>query len=507
MAVHDKYHHVRNVFDKASGSALFEKPFFIVCLMVVMSVLAYITAKGGMVVGLGILFLPFIVSYVYLIMMVPRTGLIGVFILNFIVLGILRYIKGIPLGLSIDAHFFLIYIALFFKSFFQKIPWQNAKNELVLLAVVWFGYTLFQLVNPEAVSRVAWFYAMRGVSLYMLMIIPLIFIVFNKRSDLNLLFKIWAVLSILGTLKGMMQKFLGVDPWEQAWLDGGGYITHILFGKLRIFSFYSDAGQFGAAQGHAGVVFLIMALNQKKFSILKVLYVVAGILGVYGMMISGTRGAIAVPIMGFALYVLLRKNTKVLILGALMGISVFVFFKYTTIGSGNYTINRMRTAFDPNDASLQVRLENQRKLKSYMASRPFGGGIGSSGNWGMRFTPNTFLANTPTDSWYVAIWAEQGVVGLMIHLFILFYIVIKSSYIIMFKIRDDWVRAQMSALVCGMFGIMVASYGNGILGQMPTGILMYSTMGYLFLSRKFDDEAVIESKEADLELVHHEANS
>ncbi len=65
----------------------------------------------------------------------------------------------------------------------------------------------------------------------------------------------------------------------------------------------------------------------------------------------------------------------------------------------------------------------------------------------------------------------------------------------MFKIRDDWVRAQMSALVCGMLGIMAASYGNGILGQMPTGILIYSSMGFLFLARKFDTEAISENKQ------------
>lgn len=485
---------MENPFHKTFGSDLLKKPVFLLALLSVMVLLAYMTARGGLIAGVGIMMIPFLISYVCLIFLVPRAGLIGVYILNFLVLGLVRYIKGVPLGLGIDAHFVLIYLSLFFISFFRKIPWENAKNDLVLLAAIWYAYALFQLVNPEAVSRAAWFYAMRGVSLYMLFTIPLVFIIFNKRTDLALLFKIWAVLSILGTLKGIQQKILGPDPWEQAWLDGGGALTHVLFGKLRIFSFYSDAGQFGGAQGYAGVVFGILALNQTKSFMLRLLYVVAAVLGIYGMMISGTRGAIAVPFMGFALYVLLRKNIKVLTLGAILGVVVFGFFKYTTIGNSNYTINRMRTAFDPNDASLQVRLENQRKLKAYMASRPFGGGIGAAGNWGQRFTPNTFLANTPTDSWYVAIWAEQGVVGLLLHLFILFYIVVKSSYIIMFKIRDDWVRAQMSALVCGMFGVMVASYGNGILGQMPTGILIYSGMGFLFLARKFDEEALAEKE-------------
>lgn len=483
---------MKNVFDKKHGSDLLKKPVNIILFLLVASVLALYTANGGIKAAIMLLMLPAVVTYMYAIFMKPRIGLIGVYCLNFFVLGISRYIKGVPFGLAIDGHLFLVYISLFFISFFRNIPWSNAKNDMVLLASVWFGYALFQLVNPEAVSRAAWFYAMRGTSLYMLLIVPLIFICFDKRDDLKLFLLIWAALSLLGTLKGIQQHMLGPDPWEQAWLDGGGDITHILFGKLRVFSFYSDAGQFGGAQGQAGVVFTILGLNQKDNKKLRYFYFAAGLAGLYGMMISGTRGAIAVPFGGFALYVVLRKNIKVMILGGILGIGTFVFFKYTTIANGVATINRMRTAFDPNDKSLQVRLENQRKLKTYLATRPFGGGIGSSGGWGLRFSPNTFLANVPTDSWYVIIWVEQGVVGLLLHLFILFYIVIKNSYIIMFKIRDDWIRAQMSALVSGMFGIMLASYGNAVLGQFPTSLLMYSTMAFLFLGRKLDNEKVKE---------------
>jgi hypothetical protein len=463
--------------------------------ILVMASIGFLMVKGGMVSGIGFLMLPFILTFLSAVFIIPRTGLVAIYILNFTAIGIIRYVKGVPLGLSIDAVLILIYIALFFLNFFKKIPWENAKNELVLFAIIWYMYALFQVVNPEVVSREAWFYAMRGVSLYMLLMVPLVFVIFNKRQDLELFFKIWAVLSICGTLKGIMQATIGVDPFEQAWLDAGNAQTHILFGKLRVFSFYSDAGQFGAAQGHAGVVFLILALNQERSKKLKIFYIIAGILGLYGMMISGTRGAISVPIMGFGLYIILRKNIKVLILGAIMGISVLVFFKYTLILNSNATIRRMRTAFDPNDPSLQVRLRNQKKLKSYMASRPIGGGIGSAGNWGLRFTPNTFLANTPTDSWYVMIWAEQGIVGLTLHLFILFYIVIKSSYIIMFRLKDEEIKAYMSALVSGMFGIMVASYGNGVLGQMPTGLLIYSTMAFLFLGKKFEEDKALELAE------------
>lgn len=473
-------------FDPVFGSDRIRSPFFITLILLVTVISAYLIAKGGLIIGLLLLVLPVILIILNRIFNAPYFGFIIVFFANFFMLGINRYIPG-PLGLSVDGLLVLTYLSLFFRSFTLPANWSLAKSDLTLLAGIWFGYSLFQLVNPEAVSRAAWFYAMRGVSLYMLLTIPLTFILMSREKDLNLFLLLWGAFSILGTLKGMMQQFIGVDPFEQRWLDEGGAVTHLLFGKLRIFSFYTDAGQFGASQGQAGVVFGILALNVKNIRY-KLFYATVALLGIYGMMISGTRGAIAVPIMGFALYFVLIKNVKVMILGALMGISVFVFFKYTTIAQGNYQIRRMRSAFDPNDASLQVRLENQRKLKTYLASRPFGGGLGSAGNWGKRFSPNTFLANTATDSWYVAIWAENGIIGLLLHLFILFYILIKSGYILMFKVRNDWLKFRMIALISGFFGIMVASYGNGVLGQMPTGIIIYMSMAYLFMSEKIDLE-------------------
>jgi hypothetical protein len=50
-----------------------------------------------------------------------------------------------------------------------------------------------------------------------------------------------------------------------------------------------------------------------------------------------------------------------------------------------------------------------------------------------KYLPNAFLSNVATDSWYVLIWVEEGIVGLMIHLGILFYVMIKASLIVMFK--------------------------------------------------------------------------
>lgn len=473
-----------NPFYKTYGTDYLREPLPILILLSVAFAVAHLTATKGIVAGIGMMILPIAAVYLTVLFARPKLGLLTIFVLNFLILGLGRYVP-MTWGLLIDGLLFLMYLALFFKAFKVKVPWNRAQSQLTLLVTVWFGYMMFQAVNPEAVSFEAWFYAMRGMGLYQFMIVPLLFIIYNKPKDLKWFLVIWGIMSFLGTMKGFQQVAFGVDPFEQKWLDNGGALTHVLFGKLRVFSFYSDAGQFGASQGHAGVVFGVLALfaKSKRF---RIFCIVVSLAGLYGMMISGTRGAIAVPGAGGIMFLILRKNIPILIAGALMGIGVFVFFKYTTLMNNNQQIRRMRTAFDPNDASLQVRLANQRKLKTYLASRPFGGGIGSSGNWGQRFSPHTFLANTATDSWFVAIWAETGVVGLYMHLFVLFFTIITGAYNVMFRIKDEQLRGQLAALVCGMFGIMAASYGNGVFGQFPTCILMYTSMAFMFMAPRID---------------------
>ena len=477
-----------NPINETKGTEWLRKPIGILAVLLFTVVAGFIIAKKGLVMGGMIGVLPFVVIYVGMVFRNPRIGIWTMFCLQFFILGVTRYISGIPLGLSVDGLLVLTYIGLIFKNFDQKVDWSPAANLLTYLALFWFGMAILQLVNPETQSRVAWFYAMRGIALYMILTVPLVFILLRKPEDIERFLLLWACFSILGTLKGIGQKFFGVDPFEQRWLDEGGDVTHILFGKLRIFSFYSDAGQFGAAQAMAGVVFTILFLNlkDKKDKFRRYLFGIAGLLGFYGMLISGTRGAIAVPVAGIFLYLILTKNVKILSVGIVFGALVFIFLKFTTIGNNNYDINRMRTALDPNDASLQTRKTNQLILKGYLKSRPFGGGIGSSGAWGKRFAPNSFLANVATDSWYVVIWAEQGIIGLMIHLGILFTVVGRSGYIIMFKLKHPRIRAQMMAFNSGLFGMMGASYGNAVLGQMPSGIIIYFSMAFMFMSPHFD---------------------
>ena len=54
------------------------------------------------------------------------------------------------------------------------------------------------------------------------------------------------------------------------------------------------------------------------------------------------------------------------------------------------------------------------------------------------------------------------------------------------KIRDPILKIKMAALTSGMVGVMVASYGNAVLGTLPTGVLIYMSMALMLSSEKFD---------------------
>ncbi len=466
-----------NPFDKISGSASLAKPKGIVLLFAATVLFALILSKLE-IVGVGLLFsLMFGAIYLYILFKNPIIGFYTAIGLNFVLLGLTRYLPpGLPVGFGIDGIMILTFLALIFSRFRERVNWSPANKTITILAIIWLGYFMFQLVNPEARMIEPWI-AGRGTGFYFLFFVILTFMLINTNKRLDTFLYVWGIFSILGTLKGMGQMIFGVDYAEQAWLDAGQWKTHLLFGKLRVFSFFSDAGQFGGNQGYAGVVFIIYSMAKKGFP--KIFFITVGILGLYGMMISGTRGSIAVPFAGFLTFFVLKKNIKVLSFGLLAVALIFVFFKFTMIANGNAQIRRMRTGFDPNNASLQIRKANQEILKGYLASRPFGGGIGHAGDKAQRFLPNAFLSNVATDSWYVTIWAEMGIIGLTMHLIILFYVIGMASFKVMFRIRDPITKLKMSALICGMAGIMLASYGNAVFGQMPTCLLIYASMALM----------------------------
>ncbi|MFO8054488.1 MAG: O-antigen ligase family protein [Bacteroidales bacterium] len=470
-----------------TGSEKLKRPRVVLLLSIVLILAALLLTHYGLPAAAILIALPLVLGFLLWLFFHPRNGIVVYLFAAFLTGALGRYIPGIPFGLSLDTMLFLTLLAFIFTHFYSGISWKAANHPLTWITGAWFFYTILQMFNPESQSTVAWFYAMRGVALYPFFTVLLSFLLFSKKKDLHVFLKIWAVFTLLSALKGIQQVYIGVDPFEQRWLNEGAANTHILFGNLRAFGLYSDAGTYGAAMAQGALVFFAAGLDTKRRKT-QVFYFITAALAILGTIISGTRGALVIPAFGGLLYLLLRKNIRLFSVGAFAMLAFFLFLKFTTIGNSFYEINRMRSALNPDDASLQVRLQNQRKLATYLRDKPFGGGVGSAGYWGLRFSPNTLLAQTPTDSWYVRIWAEMGIVGLGLHMAMLIYFLIAGSRIVFVKIHNRELNGIMAGFMGGYFGVMVASYGNQILGQLPIGQTLFISLTLVFISPKIQNE-------------------
>jgi len=442
-------------------------------------------------VGVAIPFvIPILGGFTFYIFGHPRRALDMVLISSFLAIGIIRYIGDIPLGLTVD--FFLIMaivVALFHRSL--KPDFSRLNTGLMWCAAIWMLYCTAELFNPEAVSTMAWVYAIRGLALYMFLTIPITLLYANTVRDLDRFIKIVLVLSFLAALWGLKQFHFGPDFAETAWLkEGKNQSTHVLFGELRVFSFFSDAGQFGSGIAQAGVIAAVIALGPFAFKT-RMISAVCALLFFFLMILSGTRGSLIVPVVGMLVYLFASRNFKLLAAGLMVMAAAYGFLQYTSIANDIYQVRRMRTALDPNDASLQVRLANRVIIRDYLKDKPFGGGIGTSGSWRERFSPGTLLAETPNDGWYVRVRAETGVVGLYLHVGILLYIGLVGLYKCM-RVKDEKLRHKLLALLAGYAGIAASSYGNPLLGQIPTGIILYMSWAYLFMAEDLDKQVADE---------------
>lgn len=388
-----------------------------------------------------------------------------------------REIGGIPYGTLIEGFILLTWIAVFMST--PKEDWKALNSSLLVLMSLWFLISILQIMNPGS-TEMAWLQEIRSAALYPFLIIPLGFLILTKNKHLDIFFILIIGLSVLAALNGIKQLYIGPSPGELDFLNSGGSVTHILWGRLRVFSFYSDAGQFGASQAHIGLIALIMSLG--PFKLWKRLALAAcAFLLLYGMLISGTRGALFAIIVGGFVAIILSKKFKVLFWGGLLAIGFLGFLKFTHIGDGNYQIYRLRTALNPEDPSLNVRFNTQRNLREYMSTRPFGGGLGVIGAFGMQYNKDKYLSTVQPDSYFVKIWAMYGIVGLTIWLCIMLFILGRCCGIV-WKIEDEALKVKMIALTSGYAGILFCSYGNEVINTMPSSIVIYLSWVLIFTS-------------------------
>lgn len=447
-------------------------------------IIAWATAMGGMVIPVLLAVIAFIIPFAIAILKNPKLGIISFIIYCFCLTLLARYVPDFPFTYGIETILILSWLGALFHA--KSYDWQNLKNELGVLGLIWFVITIMELANPEAGSLAGWISDARYPFLWLLCI-PLCLVIFNTNKDLNIFLVLIIIISLIGALYGIKQLKFGLTGAEQAFVAKSP--THLIFGKLRVFSFYSDAGQFGTSMAQLSSIALVLALGPFK-TWKRVLLAITGLVLIYGMIISGTRGALFAFFAAMLVSLFITRNTKVFAIGSLIVIASFVFLKYTSLLNDNAEIRRMRTALKPDDASLNLRLRNQVRLNDYLSTRPFGAGIGALGYAGKTYNKNTYISTIPPDSYWVKVWAMYGIVGLVIWFGIMMYILGKCCGIV-WKTKDPKLRFKLAALTAGGAGIFICSYGNEVMNNMPSAMILYISWAFVFLGPKLDKKEVL----------------
>ena len=467
-----------------------EKGIAVVIMAIATLLCIHLSVNVKSTTGFALGLVPFLLLMTYACIKNQYIALVILAVVNYFIMGLGRYVS-IPLPISVifDLIFGFIFATILFRNLENKDNFSNIFNLYFLFTLLWFAYCFINVGNHATgtVHFNAWLGNVRVISLYAMITCIIISIAAKKYQFIQYFLIVWGILTLLAAAKGYMQKNQGFDYAELSWVLTRGANTHLLRTGIRYFSFFSDAANYGCGMGLSLVTFFLSFFYTKN-KYLKIFYLLVAAAAGYGLLISGTRASMAVPIAGLGLFVFLCKSWKIGLTSATILILGVLILKYTTIGDSNRLIRRMRTVFDTEDASMNVRYENQKALKAYMSEIPFGIGLGVDAEEVPPQNKYYFVATCPPDSELVYIWIHLGKVGLIVYLVLQALMYVCACCILLFRVKNPEIRGPLSGMLCGTAGMLVASYANQIYFQFPNGPLIYTCLTLVFLAPYFDKQ-------------------
>jgi len=437
--------------------------------------------------------IPLLLVFIILLLKYSKYGFYFLFGLQFVVIFLTQFVISFPIGLItyILSAFITVIVLLYNFLYDRVIHWKDCSTPLLWSLIIWGVFCNLEVINPNTVVY-AWNVTIAQYVAYPIVCAILVPITVKDSKGINTLLIIWSTFVILSALTAMRQQYFGFNTNERYFLNVlGGAKTHIIWSGIRYFSCFTDAANFGAHMAMALTTFAI-ALFYVRNHFLKFYLFIATILATYGLAVSGTRSAIAIPLGGIIIFAFLSHNLKAMLISFSSLVLIFILFAFTNIGNGNTYIRKMRSAFHPSDdPSYVVRLENRQKMKALMSRKPFGYGLGLSKPTG--YHPKESMPYPP-DSALVSIWVETGVVGFTIYVIIHLFLFVWASFILFFKVKNNRVRGLIVAWLCMSFGFFITAYANDVF-QYPNVFVVYTGLALCFAAPLISEKEDMKEKE------------
>lgn len=440
---------------------------------------AYIGSKLGFFFSLLIFVAVGSGVFVFSCFIRPKIGFFTAFVLPCIFFPLQRKVgQDLPFGALVQGAVILTLVIILFKKIALKdTSFAFLRNNVTYAFIVLILYNFLQALNPNLSGLTGFYFILRGNAvLFCLYVVGLYLsqdIKFVKQ-----LFYVWIGLALICALYACYQEWFGLLEFEKNWIHADQLRFNRIFvqGQYRKFSLLSDPTAFGIFMSGSAIATLILTLIPKNIYI-KLLLLMIVIFLLLGVGYSGTRTAYAMLPAGLVIFLLMTITSRnTLILSVMLSLTLgFLIFGPIY---GNATINRFRSTFDTEDQSLNIRDVNREAIQPYIYEHPIGGGVLTTGDAGLKFNPNHYLAGFPPDNGYLKIALETGWVGLLIFLIFIFVILregIKNYY----ATKDSTIKIYQLAFIAFIFSISIALYAQTVTTQIPLSTIFWPIIGIL----------------------------
>lgn len=397
-------------------------------------------------------------------------------------LGLAAKYTNAPIGTALDGLLVLMLVGLLARLIKER-DFRFAKSPVSIFIFAWIYYNLLQVLNPWAESKIAWVYTVRTVALLLAMFFIACYALNSYKKILTVV-KVILVLGFISALYSLKQEWIGFSNAENTWLhaDEERFMLIFQWDRMRVFSFFSDPTTFGILMGYLSMFTLILAAGPFKKWI-KISLVFSAVTMLMGMAYAGSRTPFVMLPIGVIFYLILTFRKESVIAGALFFMVGGVMVLKST---NSAVIWRIQSAFrgESND-TIEVRMKNQEKIQPFIYSHPVGAGLGSTGYWGKRFTPDSWLASFAHDSLYVRLAVETGWIGLLLYMSLLF-VAMKTSIYYYFRVKDPSIKTLYLGFTLTVFLLALASFPQEAITLLPTSVIFYVMLAMIVRLKDFD---------------------
>jgi putative inorganic carbon (HCO3(-)) transporter len=450
--------------------------------------IAFVIAKLGMIMGILLTLLIVGIPFLVLLLTDVKFGFFSILVLSYFISFIIRMTNGAVPVLVLEILMLIVFAGLIIRQIRQRSSSESSlpylKHPITIALILWTIFAHIQLLNPASSSILGKLIAIR-MAWYNLLGFVIALQVFDNLATVKFFFKAVLGLSMLAAFYGLSQKYIGLLPYDHAWLfsDPEHVQLAVIGGQVRTWAFMNDPANFGLVMAFVGTMCFIFMLGPYSTQ-RRIILCICGLLMFLAMVSSGTRTAFVMVIMAFGVFGLLTVNNIKTILFSISAFMIFLGIYFGPFYSP--PVQRIRSAFQGNDdPSMNVRSINKARIQPYIWSHPIGGGPATTGDEGVKNAPGHPLAGFPPDSGYLKVGLELGFIGLLILLWQHF---IASSKAIRyyFSANNREIKNMYVVLVCTFIAMCAANLTQLTSAMRPFDFFTFAYYAILIKLPEFD---------------------